>query len=49
MRKRCTGEKAKGELWKIRARVGELHERRGETEEARRAFSRAAQILKRLV
>jgi tetratricopeptide (TPR) repeat protein len=37
-----------GELWQIRSRIGELHERRGEAGEAHRAFSRAAQILKDL-
>ena len=37
-----------GELWQIKARIGELHERRGEADEAQRAFSRAAQILKDL-
>ena len=37
-----------GELWQIRARIGELHERRGETEEARTAFSAAAQTLRTL-
>ena len=37
-----------GELWQIRARIGELHGRRGETEEARAAFFGAAQILRTL-
>ena len=37
-----------GELWQIRAKIGELHERRGEAGEAYQAFSRAAQILKDL-
>jgi DNA-binding SARP family transcriptional activator/tetratricopeptide (TPR) repeat protein len=37
-----------GELWQIRARIGYLHERRGETGEAQQAFSRAAQNLKDL-
>ena len=35
-----------GELWQIWARIGELHERRGETKEARAAFSAAAQTLR---
>ncbi len=37
-----------GELWQIRSRIGDLYERRGETEEARRALSRAAQTLRTL-
>jgi tetratricopeptide (TPR) repeat protein len=37
-----------GELWRIQSKIGELHERRGETDEAHQAFSRAAQILKDL-
>jgi len=37
-----------GELWQIRARIGYLHEWRGETGEAQQAFSRAAQNLKDL-
>jgi tetratricopeptide (TPR) repeat protein len=37
-----------GELWQIWAALGELHERRGEPEEARDAFSRAARIVERL-
>jgi tetratricopeptide (TPR) repeat protein len=37
-----------GELWQIRSRIGELHERRGEAGEAQRAFSRAAQTLRDL-
>ena len=37
-----------GELWQIGARIGELHERRGEVGEARQAFSRAARTLKDL-
>ena len=35
-----------GELWQIQSRIGELYERRGETEEACAAFSRAAQTLR---
>ena len=34
-----------GELWQIRASIGDLYERLGEFGEARAAFSRAAQIL----
>ena len=34
-----------GELWQIQARLGELHERRGEEGEAQEAFSLAAQTL----
>ena len=34
-----------GELWRIRAALGGLYERRGEAGEARAAFSRAAQTL----
>jgi hypothetical protein len=34
------------ELWQIRSRIGELHERRGETDEAHQAFSQAAQTSK---
>jgi DNA-binding SARP family transcriptional activator/tetratricopeptide (TPR) repeat protein len=37
-----------GELWRIRATLGELYERRGEAGEARAAFSRAAQTLRLL-
>jgi tetratricopeptide (TPR) repeat protein len=37
-----------GELWQIRSRIGELHERRGEAEQAQQAFSRAAHVLKDL-
>jgi DNA-binding SARP family transcriptional activator len=37
-----------GELWQIQAKVGELHERRGEAGQAREAFSQAAQTLRML-
>jgi tetratricopeptide (TPR) repeat protein len=37
-----------GELWRIRAALGGLYERRGETEQAHAAFSRAAQTLRTL-
>jgi hypothetical protein len=37
-----------GELWQIRSRMGELHERGGEVGEAREAFFRAAQTLRAL-
>jgi DNA-binding SARP family transcriptional activator/tetratricopeptide (TPR) repeat protein len=37
-----------GELWQIRSRIGELYERRGESEQAREAFSIAAQTLRML-
>jgi tetratricopeptide (TPR) repeat protein len=37
-----------GELWQIQARVGELHERRGEDGQACEAFSGAAQTLRML-
>jgi tetratricopeptide (TPR) repeat protein len=37
-----------GELWQIQSRIGELYEQRGETGEARAAFSQAAQTLKTL-
>jgi DNA-binding SARP family transcriptional activator len=37
-----------GELWQIWAAIGELHEQRGEPEEAHAAFSRAASIVERL-
>jgi DNA-binding SARP family transcriptional activator/tetratricopeptide (TPR) repeat protein len=37
-----------GELWRIRAALGGLSERRGEDAEAREAFSRAAQTLRLL-
>jgi tetratricopeptide (TPR) repeat protein len=36
------------ELWQIQSRIGDLYERRGEAEEAREAFSRAAQTLRML-
>jgi tetratricopeptide (TPR) repeat protein len=36
------------ELWQIQSKIGELHERRGQTEEAREAFSLAACILREL-
>ncbi len=36
------------ECWQIGARIGELHERRGEAGESQRAFSRAGRILKDL-
>jgi tetratricopeptide (TPR) repeat protein len=36
------------ELWQIQSSIGELYERRGETGEARKAFSRAAQTLRKL-
>ena len=36
------------ELWQIQSRIGDLYEQRGETEEAREAFSRAAQTLRML-
>jgi tetratricopeptide (TPR) repeat protein len=36
------------ELWQIQSRIGELYERRGETEEAWEAFSQAAQTLRML-
>ena len=36
-----------GELWQIWAARGELHEQRGESEEAHGAFSRAAHIVER--
>ena len=36
------------ELWQIQSRIGELHEQREEAEQARGAFSRAAQTLKTL-
>jgi hypothetical protein len=36
------------ELWQIQSRIGDLHERRGETEEAREAFAGAAQTLRML-
>jgi tetratricopeptide (TPR) repeat protein len=35
-----------GELWQIQSKIGELHERRGEAEQAREAFSDAAQTLR---
>jgi hypothetical protein len=37
-----------GELWQIQCKIGELHERCRETEEARAGFSRAAQTLRML-
>ena len=37
-----------GELWQIGDTLGELHEQRGEPEEARDAFSRAARIVETL-
>jgi DNA-binding SARP family transcriptional activator len=37
-----------GELWQIWAAIGELYEQRGEPEEARDTFSRAASIVERL-
>jgi hypothetical protein len=37
-----------GELWQIKAEMGELHELRGEPENALCAFSRAARIVERL-
>jgi DNA-binding SARP family transcriptional activator/tetratricopeptide (TPR) repeat protein len=37
-----------GELWQIQCKIGELHERCRQTEEARAAFSRAAQTLRML-
>ena len=37
-----------GELWQIHSKIGELHEGRGEAEQAREAFSGAAQTLRTL-
>ena len=37
-----------GEQWQIQSKIGELHERRGEAEQARKAFSGAEQILRML-
>jgi tetratricopeptide (TPR) repeat protein len=37
-----------GELWQIEAELGELHERNGRRAEARSAFSRAAEIVRKL-
>ncbi len=37
-----------GELWQIRAALGELYEERGDEERARDAFTRAAQTLRSL-
>jgi tetratricopeptide (TPR) repeat protein len=37
-----------GELWQIQSKIGELHERRGEVEQAREAFFGAAQTLRML-
>jgi DNA-binding SARP family transcriptional activator len=36
------------ERWQLQARIGEIHERRGEVGDAREAFSQAAQILRML-
>jgi tetratricopeptide (TPR) repeat protein len=36
------------ELWQSQSKIGELHEQRGQTEEAREAFSLAAQTLRML-
>ena len=36
------------ELWQCQSKIGELHEQCGQTEEAREAFSLAAQILRML-
>ena len=36
------------ELWQIQSKIGELHEQRGQTEDAREAFSLAAQTLRML-
>jgi DNA-binding SARP family transcriptional activator/tetratricopeptide (TPR) repeat protein len=35
-----------GELWQIQSKIGDLHERHGEAEQAREAFSRAAQTIR---
>jgi tetratricopeptide (TPR) repeat protein len=35
-----------GELWQIQSKIGELHDQRGEAEQAREAFSGAAQTLR---
>jgi tetratricopeptide (TPR) repeat protein len=37
-----------GEMWQVWAALGELHEQRGEPEEAHGAFSQAARILERI-
>jgi DNA-binding SARP family transcriptional activator/tetratricopeptide (TPR) repeat protein len=37
-----------GELWQIQCKIGELHEQRGQTEQARAGFSRAAQTMRML-
>ena len=37
-----------GELWQIRAALGEIHEERGEYEEARRAFTGSTKVLSQL-
>jgi hypothetical protein len=37
-----------GELWQIRSKIGELHEQRGEEEQAQKAFSQATQTLRTL-
>ena len=37
-----------GEMWQIRAALGELHEECGDEERARDAFSRAAETLRAL-
>ena len=37
-----------GELWQVWSKIGELHERRGEDDKAREAFSGASQTLKTL-
>jgi len=36
------------ELWQSQSKIGELHEQRGQTEEAREAFPLAAQTLRML-
>jgi hypothetical protein len=36
------------ELWQSQSKIGELHEQRGQTEEAQEAFSLAAQTLRML-
>ena len=37
-----------GELWQIQAGLGELHEERGESGEAREAFARASRVVRKL-
>jgi hypothetical protein len=37
-----------GELWQIQTKIGELHERRGEDGQARKAYSGTAQTLRML-